>query len=59
MTNRDKLNNMTNEELATFINNIVDPCIYCIIYDFCNNCTPFISCENVICRWLESEVEEK
>ncbi len=58
MTNRDKINNMTNEELADFIHNKNFYCSYYCIHtkEDCDCCSYF----NFGCfiKWLESEVEE-
>lgn len=53
-TNRDKINAMTNEELASLL--ISDCFCYCIAEGW-DNCGE-ISCTTNIVKWLESEVEE-
>lgn len=65
MTNRDKLNGMSNEELAEFIFNIiVSPCRMCSISYYneeleMHMCTwDGLSCDKHIKEWLEQEVEE-
>ena len=54
MTNRDKLNNMSNEEFADFLDDRRNFCYdYCIYKDACECCDYF----NTECfiKWLESE----
>lgn len=55
-TNRDKLNKMTNEELAEFLNKIANEnCLVCTFakLDAC----PVTDCENGILQWLNQENE--
>lgn len=54
MTNRDKLNNMPNEELASYLAAVA--CRNCVI-KYCKDNFK-ISCSNTIKEWLDSEVEE-
>lgn len=52
MTNRDKINNMTNEEFANLLNSV--ECKYCAYYYMENH--PCNDCEKGIVEYLESEV---
>lgn len=56
-TNRDKINAMTNEELAEFLNETTN-CDRCS--RMCQSCFCFNSeiCIKRIGEWLESEVED-
>lgn len=59
MTNREKLNQMSNEVLAKQLS--VSDCNNCVAYSLCiNNCINNFkkSCSNTIKEWLESDVEE-
>lgn len=57
MTNRDRINNMSNEELAKLINDPRIDCKCCIAYYFENHpCCD--DCKQGIVAWLESEVED-
>ena len=59
MTNREKINQMSTEELSEFINEMTD-CIWCPIkMQFCDihKSSQKITCKEVIKKWLESEVE--
>ena len=57
MTNREKINNMSNQEIAE---------ILCNAHDFgCSSCPAYNLCEfngitaNGFIKWLESEAEEE
>lgn len=53
MTNRDRLNNMTNEDLASYLK--------CSINISCDKCIEIYGlspCKERIKEWLESEVED-
>ena len=57
MTNRDKINNMTNEQFAEFIK---DRNFYC--FDYCKHTKDDCDCcdyfnEDCFIAWLESEVK--
>ena len=54
ITNREKLNKMTNEELAIFLTLYTD-CSYCCAK---SKCTPNDSCLTVFIKWLNQESEE-
>lgn len=60
MTNRDKFNGMSNEELSELLSNM--PCSYCSAYDYCHDKSEFadseFTCDELIKKWLESEAEE-
>lgn len=51
-TNREKLANMTNEELAIFLNK--DVCLYCAFSSPINNCGGNRCIEGTI-QWLNSQ----
>lgn len=53
-TNRDKINAMTNEELAELL---IDDCSFYCTSD-CADCGYETDCVTNIVKWLESEVEE-
>lgn len=53
-TNYDRIRNMSVEELASKIVEIID-CKMCPIK---NTCETWESCEHQITKWLEQEVEE-
>lgn len=55
MTNRDELNNMTNEELSEFIATSFIKCAYCV---YKNDSCELLKCTDGITEWLESEMEE-
>ena len=61
MTNRDKLNEMSNEELSELLSNM--PCSYSPAYDYCHDQSEFagseLTCDELIKKWLESEVTEE
>lgn len=54
MTNRDRINNMSNEELATFINDPSVECHSCMYYSMPEH--PCDDCKKGILEYLESEV---
>ena len=54
-TNREKLNKMTNEELARFLTLYTD-CSYCCAK---SKCTPNDSCLTVFIKWLNQESKEQ
>ena len=54
-TNREKLNQMTNEELAEILARSSRSCKYCKYEDF--DCTDF-TCYSGILQWLNQESEE-
>ena len=54
MDNREKLANMSNEELAEILGKM--PCSCCMAYDLCHS-RDDLDCEDVIALWLESEAE--
>jgi len=57
MTNRERINGMSNEELEELLGNI--PCGYCPASDFCYSLfLKYPDCDEVIKEWLEQEVEE-
>ena len=53
-TNREQLNQMSNEELARFITLYTD-CSYCCAK---SKCTPDGSCLTTFIKWLNQESEE-
>jgi len=56
MTNREKINNMTNQEIAEYICSSYADCGCCPGYNYCDkNGTP----ANGIVKWLEAEAEEE
>lgn len=57
MTNRDKINAMSNKELARFIKDRQEDCDKCVLYNICENYEG-ASCVDNITEWLESEVDE-
>ena len=48
MTNADKIRNMTDMELATFLSNIEEEAKSGFVWDY----------ENICLKWLQSEVKE-
>lgn len=55
MTNREKINNMTNQEIAEYICSSYADCGCCPGYNYCNkNGKP----ANGVVKWLEAEAEE-
>lgn len=56
MTNRDKLNQMSNKELSRFLG-IYNGCKFCIVKKS-NMCYATKSCRECWEIWLESEAEE-
>lgn len=57
-TNRDKINNMTNEELAKLFNFDTPACYKCIYKNKSNKfCAKNNLCVKGIAKWLESEAE--
>lgn len=54
-TNREKLNQMSNEELAEFLNK--DVCLYCVFNSPINSCAPY-SCIDGVLQWLNQESKE-
>ena len=62
MKNREILARMSNKNLALFLSynaNALDHCADCVFLNFCKNCEQSKnSCEKMILKWLESEVEE-
>jgi hypothetical protein len=62
VTNREKLNNMSNEELATLLEEIKRKlfCNGCVAREYCVPIPhyEFTGCKNVIEEWLEQEAEE-
>ena len=62
MKNREILARMSNKNLALFLSinaNALDRCEDCVFLKFCKNCEQSVNgCENMILKWLESEVEE-
>ena len=60
MTNREKINNMSNVELSNFIcETFMETCIesVCTFKFNDTNCNKYCCAEGVL-RWLEQEVEE-
>lgn len=57
MTNREKLNNMSNEELAQFLGYITE-CEFCPTADTCTSGENG-RCDDSFCKWLESEAENE
>ena len=56
MTNREKINNMSNQEMAEYICGSYADCGCCPGYDYCDkNGTP----ANGIVKWLEAKAEEE
>ncbi len=59
MTNREKFEQMSNEELVKFLVSFKENyCCDCVAYDYCVN-TPhyvFAECKKVLEKWLEQEV---
>ena len=58
-TNRQKLNNMNNEELAAFLDDL--SCESCCVFGAAENkdkCYACSDCRQGILEWLESEVKE-
>lgn len=58
MNNREKLNQMNNEELSELLSNM--PCSYCLASSYCHSSTfddDGLDCDELIKVWLESEVE--
>lgn len=55
MTNREKINNMSNDELSLFIFALLD----CDCCKFAGKCELINKeCTELWCEWFESEVEE-
>jgi len=64
MNNRDRLNKMSNEELANFIHNKQGMCGMCINGEYSEDCEEYTcsfrdwrDCNECIKDWLENEVE--
>lgn len=61
MTNFEKIKNMSVEELARLMSNVLSDCEMCPIRGFCkdtrSNSNRFLYCKAVCERWLKSEVE--
>lgn len=61
MTNYERIKNMSVEKMAKMIFDATDirkdeaDCDYCPVHEFCET---KLTCEEVIRRWLNSEVEE-
>jgi hypothetical protein len=55
MTNADRIRGMTDEQLADFIESIID-CWYCPTYQ---ECTDVKSCDNALLAWLKMEHKEE
>ena len=56
MINRERINNMSNQEIAEYICRTFADCACCPGYDYCeNNGKP----ANGMVKWLESEAEEE
>lgn len=53
MKNRDKINNLSNAELAEILSKLGDSCMFCI-NDHCG----LEPCVDGVKAWLESECEE-
>lgn len=63
MTNFEKIKNMSVEELADTMANVMVDCVWCPICDFCalhnrDTTQEFDSCSGSWGQWLKSEVEE-
>ena len=59
MTNREKINQMSNEELAILLgkqNSVY--CGDCVAFGYDMLCCDLKECKKVIEKWLESEVKE-
>lgn len=57
LSNADRIRQMTDEELATFLNDVAD---YCTFSD-CNNCPLCGACDDApisILKWLKQEVKD-
>lgn len=58
MTNRERLENMSDKELAEVFS--VMPCSCCVAYDLCHtkeiDINDELDCDEIIEMWLESEV---
>ena len=53
-TNYDRIRNMSIEEMAEFMKELVlNSCYYCV-----GNCQRMDSCKDGFINWLESEVDE-
>lgn len=60
MTNGERIRNMTDEELASFLFVALYNCACCPIRNFCNKTLPdmpVVSCKSVIKIWLKSEAK--
>ena len=57
-TNREQLNQMSNEELAGILASAQDACYYCSYGDNTNCDCNSIQCKNNILEWLNQESEE-
>ena len=58
MTNRDRINQMSNEEFANWLKDEVSRCTHCAFCYKDLNCRNATDCQEGILKWLESEVEE-
>lgn len=56
MTNGEKIRNMTDEELAEFLDRILSDCDYCPMWAICHE-TAFSNCRKICAQWLKSEVK--
>ena len=57
MTNREKFNAMTNEQMADFMDRECFNCNFCAFHFEAESCANS-SCKDGFLKWLESEVEE-
>ncbi len=57
-TNRERLNKMNNEELATFFANLSKRCPHCKYYDALSTVYFNEHCYKETLKWLEQESEE-
>lgn len=57
MTNADKIRNMTDEELAEFLDVMVVDGLDCVLGLPCDYCMEKCECESCIKEWLERECD--
>lgn len=57
MTNAEKIQQMTDEELAKMFYKLVQDCEYCIMYESCI-CNTDVPCKSMYMKWLQEEATD-